>query len=444
MDRRYIAVIQAGGKGTRMVSLTNDKIPKPMLEINGKPMIQWQIENIAAYGVNEFVIIMGHLGEVIEDYFGDGTKLGVHISYIREKQDEPLGSAGALYYLKDMVNVGTLPQYTDALLIFGDVMFELDWNRMISFHEQHNAKATLLVHPNAHPYDSDLLILDDKNRVKGIDSKNNVRNYWYDNCVNAGLYILCEELLESVPGPEIKVDLEKDILADFMRSEDAIYGYHTSEYVKDAGTPERFQEVCKEQVRGVWSQKCLKNKQKCVFLDRDGTINKYKGLIADETLLELEQDAGKAIKKINESGYLAILVTNQPVVARGMCTIEDVNRIHQKLQVLLGEQGAYLDDIAFCPHHPDKGYPEENPRYKIECNCRKPATGMIDTMIKKYNVDVSQSWFVGDTTIDVQTGKNAGLKTALVKTGIAGADGKYDVRPDWEVVNLLDMAEKIL
>lgn len=444
MDRRYIAVIQAGGKGTRMVSLTNDKIPKPMLEINGKPMIQWQIENIAAYGIDEFVIITGHLGEVIEDYFGDGTKLGVHISYIREKQDEPLGSAGALYYLKDMVKVGTLSQYTDALLIFGDVMFELDWNRMINFHEQHNAKATLLVHPNAHPHDSDLLILDDKNRVKGIDPKNKVRNYWYDNCVNAGLYILCAELLESVPGPEVKVDLEKDILADFMKSEDTIYGYHTSEYVKDAGTPERFQKVCKEQELGVWSQKCLKNRQKCIFLDRDGTVNKYKGLIADETLLELEQDAGKAIKKINESGYLAILVTNQPVVARGMCTIEDVNRIHQKLQVLLGEQGAYLDDIAFCPHHPDKGYPEENPRYKIECNCRKPATGMIDEMIKKYNIDVSQSWFVGDTTIDIQTGKNAGLKTVLVKTGVAGADGKYDVKADVVVADLYQMIRSIL
>ncbi len=100
-------------------------------------------------------------------------------------------------------------------------------------------------------------------------------------------------------------------------------------------------------------------------------------------------------------------MTNLPVVARGMCSMEEVLRIHWILQVLLGREGAYLDDIVFCPHHPDKGYPEENPKYKVVCKCRKPSTLMIDQMVDKYNIDVSQSYMIGDSTIDIQTGINA-------------------------------------
>lgn len=434
MTRKYTAVIQAGGKGTRMQELTNDVIPKPMLMLNGKPMLQWQIENIACYGIREFVIITGYLGEKIIEYFGDGTSLGVAISYIRE--EEPLGSAGALYFLKD--KIGT----DDFLLVFGDVMFELDWNRMIRYHENHKGKISLLVHPNAHPFDSDLLVIDENERVTGIDPKNHVRDYWYDNCVNAGVYILSGRIMEMFKSLR-KMDLEKDILTRIIEQKEA-YGYRTTEYVKDAGTPERFERAAMEQDAGIWEKKCLDKKQKCIFLDRDGTVNRFKGLISDEKDFELEVNAAKAIRRINESGFLAIVVTNQPVVARGMCGIEDVERIHRKMQTLLGNEGAYLDDIAFCPHHPDKGYPEENPVYKIACDCRKPAIGMIQDMADKYHIDLSESYMVGDSTVDIQMGVNARLKTVLVRTGQAGKDGKYKAKPDIIADDLEKAVEYIL
>ena len=155
-------------------------------------------------------------------------------------------------------------------------------------------------------------------------------------------------------------------------------------------------------------------------------------------------NAAKAIRRINESGFLSIVVTNQPVVARGMCRIEDVERIHRKMQTLLGNEGAYLDDIAFCPHHPDKGYPEENPAYKIACDCRKPAIGMIQDMADKYHIDLSESYMVGDSTVDIQTGINAGLKTILVRTGQAGKDGKYKTWPDIIADDLDKAVEYIL
>ncbi len=433
-NSNYVAVIQAGGKGTRMVSLTKDKIPKPMLELSGKPMIEWQISNVMEYGIREFVIITGHLGEKIKEYFGDGSRFGASIRYIEEK--EPLGSAGALFYLNEMF------ANRDFLLIFGDVMFCLDWGRMISFHESHGGEATLLAHPNSHPFDSDLVIMGNDCEVTGIDSKNNTRDYWYDNIVNAGLFILDRELVGSIKEP-VKTDLEKDLLLPLM-GKGKVYGYMTPEYVKDAGTPERFETVQKELSAGVWESKCLKNPQRCIFLDRDGVVNKFKGLISEEEQLELEDGAAEAIKLINESGYLAIVVTNQPVVARGMCSMDDVRRIHRKLTSLLGNEGAYLNDIVFCPHHPDKGYPEENPEYKIECECRKPKTGMITAMAEKYNIDLSKSFIIGDMTGDIQTGVNAGLKTVLVRTGMAGTDGKYDVTPDYVFDDLIGAVRGII
>lgn len=434
MLNHYAAVIQAGGKGTRLRSLTKDKIPKPLLMLNGKPMIQWQIENLKAWGVLQIVIIVGHLGEKIKECFGDGAKFGVEISYIEEAV--PLGSAGALYDLKDRWGD------RDFLLVFGDVMFDVDLESMVRFHEGHGGDATLLVHPNSHPYDSDLTVMDKDCRIVRFDSKEHTRNYWYDNCVNAGIYVLSGKLLRRMTERKW-CDLEKDLLAPLMK-EGKVYGYRTTEYVKDAGTVERFWSVSEAHARGLWSMKNRSNLQRCIFLDRDGTVNRYVGLISKEEQLELEEHAAEAIKLINESGYLAIVVTNQPVVARGMCSVEQVNCIHRKLQVLLGEEGAYLDDIVFCPHHPDKGYPEENPEYKIPCSCRKPSTGMIDQMVDRYHIDRSASYMVGDSTMDIQTGLNGGLKTILLHTGMAGKDGKYSVTADMEADDLLIAIKKIL
>lgn len=434
MKNTCIAVLQAGGQGTRLMELTRDEIPKPLLKIGGKPMIQWQIENLKKYGIQEFIIIIGHLGYKIQEYFGDGSWLDVNIQYIKE--EIPLGSGGALYYLKEKLFDKNF------LMVFGDVMFDINLIKMIDFHEKKDSLATLLVHPNGHPQDSDLIIINEENCVIGFDSKENERNYWYDNCVNAGIYVLSGKLLREILKPS-KIELEKDLLLPRIK-EGRIYAYRTPEYVKDIGTVSRFKHAEEELKKGLWKQKNLENAQKCIFLDRDGTINCYKGLISKEEQLELEKRAAEAIRLINTSGYLAVLVTNQPVVARGLCEIKDVEKIHKKLVTLLGEEGAYLDDIIFCPHHPDKGYPGENKTYKVECSCRKPQTEMIDIMIEKYNIDRKKSYMIGDTTIDIQTGINAGLNTVLVHTGQAGADNKYKVRADCESENILEAVKMIL
>jgi histidinol-phosphate phosphatase family protein len=429
------AVIMAGGKGTRLAALTKDEIPKPMIPIMGRPLLEWQIEQLRNNDITDVIMVIGHLGDNIKEHFGDGKAYGINVKYVEER--EPLGTAGAFYFLKELLK----EQYF--LLVFGDVFFDIDIARMESYHRQREAVATLFVHPNDHPFDSDLVTLYRDGRVENLDSKHNVRDYWYDNCVNAGFYILNREICESVTKPQ-KTDLEKDILCPLIMDNGAVYGYHSPEYIKDVGTVERIEKTIGDIENGFIANKCLKKKQRCIFLDRDGTINQHLGLVYKEEDFILEGCATEAIRRINESGRLGIVITNQPVVARGLCDVNDVENIHKKLSTLLGKVGVYLDDIIYCPHHPDKGYPEENPLYKIQCECRKPKIGMISEAVKRYNIDLNDAWIIGDTTMDIQTGKNAGIKTALVMTGEGGKDRKYDVQPDLVCENLLEAINKIL
>ena len=430
-----VAVIMAGGKGSRLLSITNDEIPKPMVPVDGKPLLEYQVEKLKTYGIKKIVMIVGHLGEKIVDHFKDGKDFGVEIDYIFEK--EPLGTAGAFYYLKDKTDA------KDFMLIFGDIFFDMDFDRMEDFHFKNSALTTLLAHPNGHPYDSDLIQTDDTGRVIGFDSKHNVRDYWYDNMVNAGIYIINKGLLDLVKEP-VKTDFEKDILANQVKLGANIYAYHTPEYVKDVGTVDRINATVEELKSGLIQSKNLKNKQRSIFLDRDGTMNVSKGFISKADDLELIPGTIDAIKAINKSGALAIVITNQPVIARGECSFEELHNIHNKLKTLLGEKGAFVDDIFYCPHHPDKGFEGEVPELKFDCECRKPKTGMIEEAVKKYNIDLSKSYMVGDSTMDLETARNAGIKSVLVNTGFAGNDGKYDRSCYIEADNLLDAVEKII
>jgi len=425
----------AGGKGTRLRSITNDEIPKPMAPVAGKPILQWQVEHLREQGVTDIVFVIGHLGHKIREYFQDGQAFGVSARYIEETT--PLGTAGALSLLP--------PFLTDEsfFLVFGDVLFDIELARMEQFHRNSGALATLFVHPNVHPFDSDLIVCDENGRISRFDSKHNVRDYWYHNCVNAGFYLLDRSICSRVPA-DTKVDLEKELLTGLIDDGAPVYAYRSPEYIKDVGTVERITRAEEELKSGFVASRSLRNQQKAIFLDRDGTINRKNGLVYSEEQFELEDGVVEAIGAINRSGYLAIVVTNQPVVARGLCDIADVERIHKKMETLLGQQGVYLDAVRFCPHHPDKGYPEENPAYKIPCHCRKPDIGMIEQCARQFNIDLSASWMVGDTTVDIQTGVNAGTHTALVLTGDAGSDKKYDVTPELTCKNLWEAVAMIL
>jgi len=391
-------VIMAGGKGTRIASLNAD-VPKPMIKICGKPILQWQIECLAKQGYTDITIVVGFKGDIIKDFFGDGTAFGVQIGYITET--EPLGTAGALYYLRDSTT-------SDFLLLNGDIIFDIDIER---FDRQHReacslgAVATIFTHPNDHPYDSGIIIADEHGCVTNWLHKEDPR-LWYKNRVNAGLHMISPEVFDRFRELK-KVDLDRDILKP-MITDKQLYVYDSPEYVKDMGTPERYHQVERDIESGKVEAKNLKHKQRAVFFDRDGTLNKYVGFLRSVDELELLPGAAEMVKKANEAGYLAILVTNQPVIARGEVTWNELNEIHDKLETLLGQQGAYLDGIFVCPHHPDKGFAGERVEYKIDCDCRKPKPGLLVKAAEKYNIDLSESYMVGDTDSDMKAGEAAG------------------------------------
>jgi D-glycero-D-manno-heptose 1,7-bisphosphate phosphatase len=158
----------------------------------------------------------------------------------------------------------------------------------------------------------------------------------------------------------------------------------------------------------------LRVNQKAVFLDRDGTINAFNGFITRPEDFELLEGAAEAIRKINSLGYLVIVITNQPVIARGELDFETLDLIHKKMETDLGKHGAYIDDLFFCPHHPDKGFSGERPEYKIDCDCRKPKPGMILQAAQKYNIDLAESFMVGDDQRDIEAGMNAGCKPVFL------------------------------
>lgn len=409
-------VLMAGGRGTRISELFPD-IPKPLIPIQNIPVLEREIISLRNQGFTDLIITVGYMAEKIQNYFGTGEKWGVKIEYFVETK--PLGNAGALFFL-DLQE--------DFLLLNADAVFDVDFNRMIEYHKEKGGLVTLFTHPNSHPYDSGLIISADSGEVLKWLSKEDERPQFYKNRVNAGLHVISPEILKKSNirlkdigktdenGKICKIDLDRDILKPLCAT-GKMFCYDSPEYVKDMGIPERYYSVCDDFKRGVVQAKNLKNKQKAIFLDRDGTINKYVGFLRDVKELTLLPDAIEAIKLINTSDYLAIVVTNQPVIARGEVTWKGLEEIHNKMETELGKQGAYLDKIYFCPHHPHGGYAGEIPELKFECDCRKPKPGMLFKAAEELNIDLSKSYMIGDSDTDVQAGEAAGCKSIKIEEG---------------------------
>lgn len=222
------AFIMAGGKGTRLVNVTKDEIPKPMVQLCGKPLLQYVIENLRAGGVTNFFISVGHLHEHIMNYFGDGSKFNVHIEYIIET--EPLGSGGALYYLKGKVN-------GDFVACNGDTLFNIDIKKMYKFHKKNHADITLLTRPSGHPHDCDLVVCDEHDRVINF-SKKGEHAKGVANIANIGFFIFNSKTLDVLDAPR-KICTEHDFIMPNLASW-RVFSYKSFEYAEDMGTEARY------------------------------------------------------------------------------------------------------------------------------------------------------------------------------------------------------------
>ncbi len=426
-------VILVGGQGTRLRSRLGS-LPKPLADVGGLPLIGHQLLLARDYGVTSAVVLTGYGADAFEQHFRS-VDYGMNVRTLAEST--PLGSAGAV--------IAALPELDERFLVmYGDTMLNVDLERFTAAHLRSGALATLFLHPNDHPHDSDLVEMDDSRRITAFHPYPHNPESSYPNLVNAALYVIEKPLLDGWQVPAAPLDFGKHVFPEMLRRGAFLHGYPSPEYIKDAGTPERLDRVAADYLSGRIQSGSLRTATPAIFLDRDGTLNREVNRVKSAGELEIIDGVWNAVRLVNRSSYRCVVITNQPVVARGECSFAGLRAIHNKLETVLGRHGAYLDAIYYCPHHPHTGYEGEVKELKIECSCRKPATGLIEQAGREMNLDLSRSWLIGDSTVDIRTARNAGVGAILVETGHGGKDGSFPDAPDHVFPNLEAAVQFIL
>lgn len=432
-SRANVAIL-AGGFGTRLAARTGGR-PKPMAPILGRPALEHQMTLCRRHGFDRILLLVHYGHDTIQRHFEDGSRFGVRITYAVEPA--PRGTAGAL--------ADALSHLDETFVVlYGDTFLDVDLRRMWTTHQKSGAEATVFVHPNHHPGDSDLVDIDDEGLVTAIHPYPHAAGMEYDNLAVAALFVLQHSAVARAAARPEPTDLTRHLLPSLLAGHGRVAAYVSPEYIKDFGTPERLDRVADDIARGVPERLSGRRLRPAVFLDRDGTINREVSYVTRPDQLELIDGAGAALARLNAAGVLSIVITNQAAIARGAMTAPDLQRIHRRLQHLLGRAGAYVDRIHACPHHPDRGFAGEVVELKIECECRKPGTRLIDDACRELLIDRRVSWCVGDTTSDIEAGRRASLRTILLRTGHAGRDGRLPVQPDYVTVDLAAAVDWIL
>jgi D-glycero-D-manno-heptose 1,7-bisphosphate phosphatase len=400
------AVILCGGKGTRLAERVRD-LPKPMIPLEGRPVLDHIISNLAKAGIRRFLLAAGYHGDVVARYYATTRHADCRIEVLTEPESR--GTAGALRWC-----AGRLEE--DFVLAYGDVFLDFDARRLIAAHETQRRLGTLLVRVSDHPWDSHLVVADEAGRVvEFVDRREPGR--LYRNVANAAVHVLSRRVLDFVPEGR-PGDLGADVFpAAIARGE--TLGVHFLEeegFVKDMGTPERLAAVEEYLADRALAEAARARPQPLgtVFLDRDGVLNVDSGLIDRPEKLELLPGAVEAMALLRCHGIRCVVTTNQPVVARGLCTMETLEAIHDRLRAEIGAGGGKIDAIYFCPHHPETHHGEGVPELRRACRCRKPAPGLIFRACRELGLDLAACVMVGDRASDVRAGRAAGIRTVLL------------------------------
>lgn len=396
------AVIIAGGKGVRVERLGLET-PKALFPVAGTPVLQRQIEVLRRNGVCDLTLVVGHRADAIRRLLGDGRQRQVRISYFEETR--PLGTGGALAELKDQLS-------EPFIVLYGDLVLDMDMARLIRFHAEHRALCTLTVHPNDHPDDSDVIVMDRSCLVRGILPKNKPRASCYSNLVNAGVFI-CDPGLLDWARPAGPQDLERDIVRPAIASE-RVYGYRTTEYIRDMGTAERYARVQADAKTGVAARRNLRREQRAVFLNCPDR-------------LAFDEGAIPALRALNASEYICLVITSQSAAAPEPHNAETLDEMRRCLETRIAEGGAYIEGLYYRSRPAGRGG-----------ECREAEISLVEEAAIAFNIDLSASYFISNSSVDTQIGMRSGMRTVLLSAGASDSEARYGVGADLRADSLIE------
>ena len=391
------AIILAGGLGTR-IKKKFPNLPKPLIKLQNKSLIEHQINKLISSNITSILILCRYMPERIKSEI---NKINKEKNLYKDPikvfvEDNNLGTAGAIYQAKHLLN-------ENFLVLYGDTYLDVHLKRFVKFYNRDsNIDGLIFVHPNSHPYDSDVIIEGENNLIKDIRPYPHKTEEVLPNLVNAALYVLKKESFFKVYKDIDKssIDICKNIFPEMIKKGLILKSYHSSEYIKDCGTPERHSQIENHLNLNIPGKRNLVNKQKAIFIDRDGTLILNEYIHSDQDDILISENSDKFLRKINSSEYLSILVSNQPAVAKGFIKEKDLSNISNNLDMELANRDCFLDKKYHCIHHQDIGFEKENINLKFSCNCRKPSTGNFLKASSEYNIEASNSWMIGDNVND--------------------------------------------
>jgi mannose-1-phosphate guanylyltransferase/phosphomannomutase len=407
------AVIIAGGLGTRAHAMTGDRIPKVLLPVAAVPIAFRQMRVLQREGVERLTVLAGHLGAQLAGPLGEEARaLGLALDIRVEAQ--PLGTAGCLAALA--------PADGDALLVYGDMLFDIALAPLVEFHRRQQALITIVAHPNDHPRTSDI-IRERDGRVTALLPREIARTRDERNLVPAGIYLASAEFFARIPMGE-KLDMVRDVLPRLVASGERIAAYNTPEYMRDVGTASRHATAERDIADGTVAALNLRNKRPAIFFDVDGVLNEEPGTMGalEPDDVKLISGAGDAVAAAHDARLLTVAITNRPQVARGDITFDDLDAILGRLEALLAESRGVLDRVYACPHHPDSGFPGEVAALKIRCECRKPGALLFRRAMAELPVDPARSVAIGDSLRDIGAARAVGVWAYGVRTGYGCRD----------------------
>jgi histidinol-phosphate phosphatase family protein len=373
------AVILAGGQGIRLQPIT-DTIPKPLIQFHGRPFLSYLLDQVKDLGLDRVLLLIGYRGAQIREYCGNGERWGLDITYVESPVEADTGQR-----LNDAAS-GIDSKF---LLMYCDNYCPVRLDKMWSDFNQGGTTAMVTAYTNRDGYTKSNLLVDENCVVEQYDPARSAPNL---NAVDIGYAIFSKDVLDLIPAGN--VNFEHSVYP-ILTERQQLRAHLTEHRYYSVGSHERLP----------LTEAFLKP-QRAVILDRDGTLNvrppqaHYVRSWDEFTWLP---GAMKAVKMLNDAGYILALASNQSGIARGMMTEDDVDDIHRNMQEDLARAGAKIDAIFYCPHGWDDG-----------CLCRKPLPGLLFQAQRQFHLDLSKTLFAGDDERDQQAGQAAGCRTAMV------------------------------